>query len=495
LKNIMIQGTSSDAGKSYVTTALCRALANRGISVAPFKSQNMSNNSYVAEDGCEISRAQGVQAEAAKVQASVYMNPILLKPTRDTHSEVVLFGKVFKGYTGMDYRKDFAMTYGVEAIEKALQILHGQYKCLVIEGAGSPAEVNLNDREIVNMRVAELADASVILVTDVDRGGSFASVVGTLELLKEHRHRFKGVIFNKFRGDVRLLQDGLDWLEKQYDIKVVGVLPMIEDIYIETEDAQSRHLLYQYEVENPLDIGVIHLERVSNNTDVEPFIHEKDVSIRIIKNANHFGNPHAIIIPGTKSTMDDLSTLYDNGLANKLIEYYKKGGFIAGICGGYQMLGTSIEDPCFMDQKGNEFMEGLGILPVKTVFTIDKSVRQNSGITNAYDKSVAVEGYEIHLGQSQREGSSPFMVDSQGVEEGCLSENSRVFGTYLHHIFHNDAYRNQWLNKIRINDGREALPLVDTAEIKEYSYEKLAEYAEKYLDMDYIMQLIQGEGQ
>ena len=219
------------------------------------------------------------------------------------------------------------------------------------------------------------------------------------------------------------------------------------------------------------------------------------MSIRVIKNANHFGNPHAIIIPGTKSTMDDLSTLYGSGLADKLKEYHKKGGFIAGICGGYQMLGTTIEDPCFMDQKGNELMEGLGILPVKTVFTVDKSVRQNSGITNAYDKSVAVEGYEIHLGQSQREGCLPFMVDSQGVEEGCLSDNGRIFGTYLHHIFHNDAFRNQWLNKIRTNDGREALPLVNTAQIKEYSYEKLAEYAEKYLDMDYIMQLVQGEGQ
>ncbi len=492
MKDIMIQGTSSDAGKSYVTTALCRALVNRGIHVAPFKSQNMSNNSYVAEDGCEISRAQGVQAEAAKVKASVYMNPILLKPTRDTHSEVVLFGEVFQGYTGMEYRKDFALTHGVKAISEALKVLHEQYNCLVIEGAGSPAEVNLNDLEIVNMRVAELADANVILVTDIDRGGSFASVVGTLELLKEHRNRFKGVIFNKFRGDVRLLQDGLDWLEKQYDIKVVGVLPMLDDVYIETEDAQSKHLLYQYQVDNPLDIGVIHLERISNNTDVEPFIHEKDVSVRIIKDANQFGNPHAVIIPGTKSTIDDLNSLKNSGLAEKLIAYYNKGGFIAGICGGYQMLGSIIEDPELIDQKGRQSMEGLGILPVKTVFMKDKAVRQNKGQADAFGEKVWVEGYEIHLGQSYRQSGKAFMIDASG-EEGCISDNDHVFGTYLHHIFHNDGFRNQWLNKIRRYHGRETRPMVDTVKIKEESYERLAEYAEQYLDMDYILQLIKGE--
>jgi adenosylcobyric acid synthase len=498
MKSIMIQGTSSDSGKSYITTAICRVLSNRGFKVAPFKSQNMSNNSYAADDGYEISRAQGVQAEAAKAVPTVFMNPILLKPTRDTESEVVLFGKVFNKYSGFNYRENFALNYGVKAIEDSLKELSKNYEALVIEGAGSPAEVNLNDKEIVNMRVAELADAGVILVTDIDRGGSFASVVGTLELLKEHRSRFKGVVFNKFRGDVNLLKDGLDWLEKNYDIKVLGVMPYFNDIYIETEDAQSKQLLFQYEGSNPIDIAVIHLERVSNNTDVEPFIHESDVSVRIVKNPQEFGNPHAVIIPGTKSTIEDLMSLIKSGMYEKLVEYNKRGGIIAGICGGYQILGIKIMDPMMVDNTNLKEIKGLSILPVLTEFKGDKKVRQIKGRTNNAFSQTEVQGYEIHLGNTRFKENTEskaeyFSMLEDNVYDGCVIDEGRVFGTYLHNIFHNDNFRNKWLNKVRESRGMECKAVVDTAKIKEDSYEKLAAYAEKYLDIDHIVKILNKE--
>jgi adenosylcobyric acid synthase len=494
MKNIMIQGTSSDSGKSYITTALCRVLSNRGYKVAPFKSQNMSNNSYATQDGLEISRAQGVQAEAARALPTVYMNPILLKPTRDTESEVVLFGKVFNKYSGFSYRENFALNQGVQAIKEAIAKLSVDYEALVIEGAGSPAEVNLNDKEIVNMRVAELANAGVILVTDIDRGGSFASVVGTLELLKEHRHRFKGVIFNKFRGDVRLLQDGLDWLEQRYDIKVLGVMPYFNDIYIETEDAQSKQLLFQYEVANPIDIAVIHLERVSNNTDVEPFIHEPDVSVRIVKDPKEFGNPDAVIIPGTKSTIEDLQSLINTGMNNKLIEYNLRGGIIAGICGGYQILGRVITDPLMVDNAHSIEVKGLNILPVSTTFSGVKTVRQVKGTTSATFKKSPIIGYEIHLGKTDIElGTSSFSILEDQTEDGCSLDEGRVFGTYLHNIFHNDVFRNHWLNKIRNKRNMAEQKPIDTYKIKEESYQKLAKRAEEYLDIEYIIKLMNNE--
>jgi adenosylcobyric acid synthase len=333
----MIQGTSSDAGKSYIATGLCRIFSNMGYKVAPFKSQNMSNNSYVTYDGFEIGRAQGVQAEAARQIANVHMNPILLKPMKDTRSEVVLHGKVYKHYSGMEYGKKFTLKKGMEAVRESLEFIDNNYDMVVIEGAGSPAEVNLNDREIVNMRIAKEADVDVILVTDIDRGGSFASLVGTLELVFEHRHRIKGVIFNKFRGNIKLLEDGLKWFEDYTKVKVVGVIPYMQDVYIETEDAQSKHILYNEDKSKQLDIVVIHMDRVSNNTDIEPFVHEKDVNVRIVKNSNEFGNPHGVIIPGTKSTISDLESLIESGLAKKIKEYYKQGGIVFGICGGYQI--------------------------------------------------------------------------------------------------------------------------------------------------------------
>lgn len=481
MKGIMIQGTQSDAGKSYLVTGIARYFANQGYKVAPFKSQNMSNNSYVVASGKEIGRAQGAQAEAAKQVANVYMNPILLKPSTDQSSEVVLFGEVFKKYSGMGYRKEFTMNKGIEAIKESLEYIDNNYDMIVIEGAGSPAEVNLNDREIVNMRVAELADVDVILVTNIDLGGSFASLVGTLELVGEHRHRIKGVIFNKFRGDIRLLEDGLKWFEEYTGVRVLGVIPYSKDIFIETEDAQSEIFLPQ---QRDVEIGVLHMERVSNNTDVEPFIHEKDVSMRLIRNARDFGNPDALIIPGTKATIDDLQKLYDNNLVDTVREFAKTGKPVIGICGGYQALGKEIIDAIQIDSKSKSKIEGIGLLDSVTYFEDTKQVENVKGITYSGHE---VTGYEIHLGRTAT-SHNHFSTLENGTLDGSIHRN--IIGTYLHNIFHNDSFRNEWLNSIREQKGLPMKSVVDTTNIKEESFEKLAKVIEENLDIEYLKELI-----
>ncbi len=499
MKGLMIQGTSSDAGKSYIVTALCRIFANKGYAVAPFKSQNMSNNSYVTIDGKEIGRAQGVQSEAAKQVPNVHMNPILLKPRKDTESEVVLHGQVYKSYSGMDYGKDFTLTKGMEAVGESLAYIQENYEMILIEGAGSPAEVNLNDREIVNMRIAEAADVDVILVTDIDRGGSFASLIGTIELVFEHRHRIKGVIFNKFRGDIRLLQDGLDWFEAYTHVPVIGVIPYMQDIHVETEDAQSSSQLFKVKErdESCLDIGVIHMERVSNNTDVEPFMYEDDCQLRMIRNSQDFGNPHAIIIPGTKSTIDDLTALKEKGLFDALCDYQKKGGHILGLCGGFQVLGESLEDQDGVDQHHIDVADGLGLLPIRTVFQSEKKVEQVQGrvLSSLFSmEERTVSGYEIHLGTTEYlHGAEPFIELENQRMDGCISKDGKVVGTYLHHIFHNDVFRQTWLNQIRKGHGFPLQPVVNTSQYKEAGYEELAKRVEDALDMTRVTKIIEKE--
>ena len=277
-------------------------------------------------------------------------------------------------------------------------------------------------------------------------------------------------------------------------IKVVGVLPYLTDLYIETEDAQSKHLLFQYEVANPIDIAVVHLERVSNNTDVEAFIHEKDVSVRIVKDPKEFGNPHAVIIPGTKSTSDDLQSLVESGMYDKLKEYNERGGVIAGICGGYQIMGRKLKDPENVDSTLYDDMDGLDILPVETLFIGEKQVRQTKGRIDSIFSDQEIDGYEIHLGRTEfLENCDYFALLEDGTEDGCIYDGGRVFGTYLHNVFHNDVLRNDWLNMIRKKHNMVLRDVVDTDKIKEESYEKLAAYAEEHLDIDYIMKIINRE--
>jgi len=490
-KGVMIQGTSSDVGKSFITTGLCRIFSDLGYKVAPFKSQNMSNNSYVTYDGKEIGRAQGAQAEAARALPSVYMNPILLKPMADTRSEVILMGEVFQSMEGWAYQKQFTLEKGLEVIRTSLNELAKDYDTLVIEGAGSPAEVNLNDREIVNMRIAELTHLPVILVTDIDRGGSFASLVGTLELVGEYRRFIKGVIFNKFRGDLALLQDGLDWFEKYTGVPVIGVLPYLKDVAIETEDAQSMLRLDRHTTGKQLNIDVIGLPRVSNNTDIEPFLLEEDVHVRIVYNAKEFGHPHAVIIPGTKSTLNDLDQLRQTGLDAAIRDFAGKGGIVFGICGGYQILGETLTDELGIDRSAKGSVSGLGLFPLHTHFEAKKRVKRVSGhIVYERFRDIEVSGYEIHLGCTTPTQPITDFLSIDGHPDGAARNDGQIIGCYLHNIFHNDAFRNRWLNMVREYAGFPLRPEVDTTRIKEQSFDKLAEACKKHLNMDALLQMM-----
>jgi adenosylcobyric acid synthase len=493
MRGIMIQGTSSDAGKSFLVTALCRIFADKGLKTCPFKSQNMSNNSYVTLDGYEIGRAQGVQAEAAREEPNVYMNPILLKPKKDTQSEIVLMGKVFESQEGKDYYKSFTLNEGIKAVRKSLEYIDNNYDVVVIEGAGSPVEMNLNDREIVNMRVAREADVPVILVTDVDRGGSFGSIVGTLELLGDDKKRVKGIIFNKFRGDLSLFEDGVKFIEDYTGVKVVGVMPYLKDIKIENEDNLSTDYYYKSSKKEKVIIGVVSMPYVSNNTDIEIFRFEDDVEIKAIDQFSDFNNFDAVIIPGTKSTIQDMKYLHDMGIAAKMKEFYKSGGYVFGICGGYQMLGEKISDEMMVDNNSISEIDGLSLLPVETRFESEKTVKRVSGmVTHQAFKGCKVSGYEIHLGVTSLTENGKFLpiAEIEDYTDGLADINFKVAGTYMHNIFHNDEFRNDWLNLIRKSKGYSEKHMINTNFLKEEDYDILAKEAYKYLDVEYIMDLI-----
>ncbi|MEQ2528691.1 cobyric acid synthase [Robertmurraya yapensis] len=495
MKGVMIQGTASDVGKSLIVTALCRLFALEGKKVTPFKSQNMSNNSYVTMDGKEIGRAQGIQAEAAKTEATVWMNPILLKPRSDMQSEVVLFGKAVETLSGRGYREHF-YEKGLKVIEESLQHLQESYDVVVIEGAGSPVEINLTDRELVNMKVAELADVPVILVADIDRGGVFASIVGTLELLDpDERERVKGILINKFRGDVTLFEDGIKWLEEKTGVPVLGVLPYIENHMIDGEDSLSIQSTRGGNGE--IDIAVIHLPFISNYSDIEPFYDEDDVSVRFIKTPTQFGRPDAVIIPGTKSTISDLKSLMETGLADTLIDYVKKGGYIVGLCGGYQMLGQEIIDAAGTDTGlvGHR-LKGLTIIPGITIFTAEKKTVRFKGhyspATGLIGKR-SIEGYEIHLGVTELlEKENSFLTLEDGSSEGYYGLDGKIIGTYVHHLFHNDEWRNHWLNQIRQNKHLPRRDVVYRQDLKEAKFDELSLKLKKHLDWDGIKEIMAG---
>ena len=374
---IMFQGTHSDAGKSVIVTAFCRIFAQDGFKTAPFKSQNMALNSYITIDGKEIGRAQGVQAEAACIQATTDMNPILIKPNRDYESQIVVHGKPFKNMEAGEYRKTFFQT-GLKLIEESLAHLSDTYERIVIEGAGSPAEINLKERELVNMRVARIANAPVILIGDIEKGGVFASLVGTLQLLEPEEHyRIIGVIINKFRGDIRLLEPGLKWFEEYTGKRVLGVIPYISNLNIDAEDSV---ILNQYTSalnhEKEIDIAVIQYPKISNFTDVDPFFHEPDCHVRFITRADQLKQPDIVILPGSKNTLEDLKFLKDSGIAKRLLELHENNqSHIIGICGGYQMLGTDIYDPDTIESP-HQWMDGLHLLP--EVRTDDKRKNNRS---------------------------------------------------------------------------------------------------------------------
>lgn len=497
----MVQGTASSVGKSTLVTALCRILRQDGWKVAPFKAQNMSLNSFVTRDGGEIGRAQVVQAEAAGLEPTVEMNPILLKPEADNRSQLVLKGRPVREVTAKDYYLLRQELWSV--ITESLECLRAQHDVVLIEGAGSPAEVNLKDRDMVNMRVALYCRAPVLLVADIDRGGVFASLVGTLELLEPSERDFiKAFVINKFRGDLSLLAPGLKWLEERTKVPVAGIIPYYHDIHIAEEDSLSleRRRALKNKADFVLDIAVIGLPHISNFDDFDPLEQEERIRLRYVEPRDVLGEPDLIILPGTKSTMADLSYLKSKGLAQQILEYGRRGTPVIGICGGYQMLGKTLLDPRHVESSDSE-TEGLGLLPVTTTFFPVKSSHQVKG-TVIVGKGLLegatgfpLSGYEIHMGQSVGgDIVSPFCIDERSGRpchemDGCLSSSGNVLGTYLHGLFHNEGLRGSVLGELA---ARKGLPFQPASRMfsKDEQYDRLAALVRNSLDMKLIYRTV-----
>jgi adenosylcobyric acid synthase len=500
-KFLMVQGTASSVGKSLVVTALCRILRQDGWDVAPFKAQNMSNNSYATADGLEIGRAQAVQAEAAGLEPTVDMNPVLLKPESEDRSQVVVHGKPLDRMQARDY---FAMRDSLWAVvTESLDRLSAQHDVIVIEGAGSPAEVNLHDRDIVNMRVALHCGAPVILVADIDRGGVFASVVGTLELLEpEERRLVAGLVINKFRGDLSLLTPGLDWLVARTGVPVLGVLPYLKDPGIAEEDSITieRRRAMKTREDFLIDIAVMGLPHISNFDDFDPLERERPVRLRYVEDGDDLGEPDLIVLPGTKSTVADLDWLCRTGFASRIKAMAAAGTAVVGICGGYQMLGEWITDPGNVESSKRS-VAGLDLLPVGTEFHPVKSTRQVSAIVLTSPGllegagGASISGYEIHMGRTSRKaGSAAFLIDGQSdrdraPEDGSVSPDGNVFGTYLHGLFESDAVRGSVLDHLARRKGIEFPPTRPRLGRQE-RYDRLAAFVRAHLDMPALYGLI-----
>ncbi|PGL68808.1 cobyric acid synthase [Bacillus sp. AFS055030] len=489
---IMFQGTNSDVGKSVVVTAFCRIFAQDGYKTVPFKSQNMALNSYITVDGKEIGRAQGVQAEAAYIQATTDMNPILLKPNRNNQSQIVVHGKPFRNMEAGRYRREF-FQMGLELIQQSLSTLSKNYDRIVIEGAGSPAEINLNDRELVNMRVAKMADAPVILIGDIEKGGVFASLVGTLQLMEqEDRDRVIGVIINKFRGDLSLLESGLTWFEEYTGKPILGVIPYLENLNIDAEDSV---ILNQYthtqNSEKELDIAVIQYPKISNFTDVDPFFAEPDCHVRFITRADQLHQPDLVILPGSKNTIEDLLFLRKSGIAQKIAEISdEKQSVLFGICGGYQMLGDKIEDPLAIESLHKE-SEGLQLLPIETTITKEKTTNLSNGNLHLFGKNFHVTGYEIHMGETVATGASKGLIFTNEKWDGCHSPDETIIGTYFHGIFHNDEFREELLNQLRRKKGLEPIYMRPSFnQLREEAFDRLAEHVRGHVKLDVIEHLM-----
>jgi len=439
-KKVMMQGTASSVGKSLLAAALCRVLYQDGYKVVPFKSQNMALNSFITDEGLEMGRAQVMQAEAANVKPHVLMNPILLKPSADTAAQVIIKGKVQGNMTAVSYHKYKPQLK--EMLGEVFQELSKDYDVVVMEGAGSPAEINLMGNDVVNMGMAEIADAPVILIGDIDRGGVFASLYGTIHLLGEHRKRVKGIIINKFRGDKKILEPGLKMLEDLTGVPVLGVVPY-GDFNIEDEDSVTERFNRRVKGEAKIHIDIIHLPHISNFTDFHILETFPEVEVRYIKARDHIENPDMVIIPGSKNTIEDLKYLRESGLEKEILQAHKKDILIFGICGGYQILGKKIMDPQGVESSLEE-IRGLGLLDVETVFEGEKVTTQVEGVIQKEDlpflksaKDFNIKGYEIHMGRTVLgESAKPLMTITNKLGEevsygdGAVNENHQVMGTY-----------------------------------------------------------------
>ena len=528
-KMLMVQGTASHVGKSVLVSALCRIFRQDGFRVAPFKAQNMSNNSYVTASGGEIGRAQAVQADAAGVEARVAMNPVLLKPEADHTAQVVLLGRPLRSARARDYFGLKAQLWG--AVKDSLDSLRRDFDIVVAEGAGSPAEINLKATEIVNMRVARYANAPVLLCGDIDRGGVFAALVGTLELLEpEERALVRGLVINKFRGDAALLTDGLDWLAERTGIPVAGVVHHFRDIHIPEEDSVSlepagaslassaAHPASPPASAAPaiLDIAVIRLPHISNFDDFDPLARHRGVVLRYVDAAAELGRPDLVILPGSKTTIPDLAWLRQRGLAAAVQQRHRAGAAVVGICGGYQMLGRRLADPDRVESSITE-LPGLGLLPVETVFQGTKETHRIEGAIApgaavgllAGAAGLPVRGYEIHMGRTTGAGgrgdadggaagetlTAPLRIHyradapaaSLSDPDGAVDAEGMVLGTYVHGLFHNAELRQAMLQALARRKGVTLPP--DPGLDLDREYDRLADWVRNSLDMELVYRI------
>lgn len=499
----MLQGTASNVGKSILATALCRIFTQEGYQVAPFKGWNMALNSYVTKKGGEIGIAQVIQAQAAQTEATVDMQPFLLKPKGKGESQVIKHGSPLADLD-LESQDEGYRKFALIEIEASLERLEQKFEIIVMEGAGSPAEINIKEQDLANMNVAKMRNTPVLLVADVDKGGALASVVGTIELLPpEEKELVAGVILNKFRGDKELLEPGLEIIEEETGIPVLGVIPYLKGFRIPAEDSVALTEIEKSEAQ--IEIAVIRLPHISNFTDLAPFDQEPKTEVRYIQPGDQLKEPDLIIIPGTKNTLDDLICLKESGLADQLLAAANKEIPIIGICGGYQMLGQKIYDPAGAESDWEE-LDGLGLLPVETNFNPHKltfqaeAMIEGTGAFFADLEETKVEGYEIHMGTSRllADDSGAFRIIQRGEEEvnitdGAVSEDGLIFGTYLHGLFSNDQFRRNLINVLRERKGLKSLDKVgvSTEEKLEANYEKLAAVVRKNLDLDRIYEIME----
>ena len=488
---IMFQGTGSNAGKSILAAAMCRILLQDGLRVAPFKAQNMSLNSYVTRDGGEMGRAQVVQAQACRLDPDVRMNPVLLKPNSDTGSQVIVLGKPVGNMDFWEYTRDRTPPFA--AARAAFDSLAAEYDAIVLEGAGSPAEVNLKKRDIVNMNMALYAEAPVLIVGDIDRGGLYAAFIGTMECLSEReRALVKGFIVNRFRGQEAFLADAHDYILGRTGRPVLGVVPFLRDLGLPEEDSvgfKNGLIDGRPPAGDHVDVAVIDLPHISNFTDFDPLRIEPDVRLRVVRRPEELGEPDAVILPGSKNVIGDLADLREGGMAERLLDLARQGKTeIVGICGGFQMLGREIADPFGIESDSGRTLAGLGLLPVRTELAREKTLTRAEARHCA--SGCAVRGYEIHHGLTDGDGLAPLFVRADGEGMGAGTETGRIWGTYLHGIFDADGFRRWFIDRLR--KRRDLAPLGRIAAVYdlEPALDRLAEAVRKSLKMEEIYRMM-----
>ncbi|MBD2858677.1 cobyric acid synthase [Spongiibacter sp. KMU-158] len=477
-KTLMVQGCTSDAGKSVLVAGICRVLKRRGLSVAPFKPQNMALNSAVTAEGGEIGRAQAVQARACGLAPHTDMNPVLLKPNSDSGAQVIIHGKALSNMEAADYHdyKKRAMNAVLDSHYRLCQ----QYDWIIVEGAGSPAEINLREGDIANMGFAEAVDCPVILIADIDRGGIFAHFIGTVVLLSQtEQQRIKGFVVNRFRGDIGLLQSGLDWLEERSQKPVLGVIPYLHDLHLEAEDAISTA---QQKGEIKLKLIVPVFTRISNHTDFDALRQHPNVSLEFIGKGQTLPPCDLIILPGTKNTRQDLAFLRENSWDKDIEKHLRYGGKVMGICGGFQMLGNAVHDPFAIEGEAGS-SAGLGYLDFETTLQAEKTLRQASG--NFIDGQACVTGYEIHAGESTGPALNDPLLDLGSHKDGAISADGQVLGSYLHGIFDHSEAREHLLKWAGMSDA----PDFNYDALIETNLDRLADCLEQSLDIEALLEL------